>query len=262
MNTDRVKTGIDGLDRMLSGGFMRGDAVIVVGAAGTGKSTIGLEYLVNGCTKFGENGIYLTFEQLPQQTYRDSKAHGWDLEALESAGKLRVICTSPEILLEDGGEGILDDPIKEINAKRIVIDSLSNIETFSKTFDIRREAYRILNHLKIKGLSSMSLWENPQLVNPSVSATEFGLSFLADCVVILRYVEIESTMRKAVMVMKMRGSEHDRQLREFAITQSGVDVMTPFAGYDSIMSGSPKKSLSDAAVDAWTRAFEKGKNRS
>src|SRR3989441_8749006 len=84
----RQKTGIVELDAMLRGGFLERDAVMVAGSAGTGKTTLSLQHLVNGITKFGEPGIYLTFEQLPDQIYRDAENFGWDLKKLEEQGKL------------------------------------------------------------------------------------------------------------------------------------------------------------------------------
>jgi len=91
----RQKTGIVELDEMLHGGFMEPDAVMIAGSAGTGKTTLALEHIVNGATKYGEHGIYLTFEQLPDQLYRDAENFGWNLRQLEEEDKLRVVCTSP-----------------------------------------------------------------------------------------------------------------------------------------------------------------------
>ena len=111
----RNKTGIVELDEMLRGGFMDKDAVMVAGSAGTGKTTLALEYLVNGATQFGEPGIYLTFEQLPDQIYRDAENFGWDLRKLEAEDKLRVVCTSPDLLLEpEGEEQLLGETIREL----------------------------------------------------------------------------------------------------------------------------------------------------
>ncbi|HEY4673141.1 MAG TPA: ATPase domain-containing protein, partial [Nitrososphaerales archaeon] len=139
----RVRTGISDLDKMLGGGFMEGDAVLLAGSAGTGKTTLALQYLVNGVTQFGDAGIYVTFEQLPDQLYRDAKNFGWDLRKMEEQNKFRLICTSPELLLEtDGGESILDGPIKEIRPRRLVIDSLSHLEMFVPERELRKEAYR------------------------------------------------------------------------------------------------------------------------
>src|SRR3989440_8825702 len=119
----RNRTGILELDEMLRGGFMDKDAVMIAGSAGTGKTTLALEYLVNGATKFGEPGIYLTFEQLPDQIYRDAENFGWDLRKLEQQDKFRLVCTSPDLLLEPDGTGqVLDSSIKEIQPRRMVMD--------------------------------------------------------------------------------------------------------------------------------------------
>src|SRR4029077_4087092 len=128
--TPRVKTGIPEFDAMLRGGFMRGDAVMLAGSAGSGKTTIALQYLVNGIA-MGEPGIYLTFEQMPDQIYRDALSFGWDLRKLESEDKFRLICTTPRLLVEgSGAEELLDGPIKDIGAKRIVVDSVSHLSMY------------------------------------------------------------------------------------------------------------------------------------
>src|SRR2546428_1241067 len=213
----RVKTGIVELDEMLRGGFMPGDAVMLAGSAGSGKTTLGLQYLVNG-VKQGEPGIYVTFEELPDQIYRDAKNFGWDLRKMEEEGNFRVICTSPSLMLESGDGSLLDDVLKEVQPRRLVIDSLSHLEMFVKKDDMRMEAYRIVSYLKTRGISSILLWESPQISGGSYSVTDVGLSFLVDCIVALKPVEIESAMRKALVILKMRGGDHDKRLREYDIT--------------------------------------------
>ncbi len=105
---------------MLSGGFLEKDAVMLAGSAGMGKTTLALQYLVNGISNYGENGIYVTFEQLPDQIYRDAQSFGWDLRKLEHENKFRLICTSPDLLFTtDTGETVLDVPIQDIKPKRI-----------------------------------------------------------------------------------------------------------------------------------------------
>lgn len=238
----RVKTGIPGLDEMLGGGFMAGDAVLVAGSAGTGKTILGLQYLINGALKFNENGLFVTFEQLPEQIYRDANNFGWDLKKLENENKLKLICTSPDLMFEDAGKGhILNELIQQVMAKRIVVDSLSHFELYGKSDDFRKEAYRLIRYLKTKGLSSVLIWESQDITGlPYI--TEKGLSFLCDSLVALRYVEISSTMRKALVIMKLRGSDHDKQLREFEITSEGIRIAKPFTGFEGIITGSPRKS--------------------
>ena len=252
----RVRTGITELDAMLRGGFMEGDAVLVAGSAGSGKTTLSLQYLVNGIG-MGENGVYVTFEQMPEQIYRDAKNFGWDLRKLEEANKFRIICTSPDLMLESSGESVLDAALQDIRPRRIVIDSLSHLEMFIEKKNMRRESYQLINYLKTKGMSSLLIWESVQMSGNSFSVTEIGLSFLVDCIVALRPVEIESSLRKAVMILKMRGSDHDKQLREFEITSSGVKITSAFSNYEGVITGSPRKVGSDKFYELMRGASEK-----
>ncbi len=254
----RVKTGIVELDEMLRGGFMPGDAVMLAGSAGSGKTTLGLQYLVNR-VRLGEPGIYVTFEELPDQIYRDAKNFGWDLRKMEEDGKFRVICTSPNLMLESGDGSLLDDVLKEVQPRRLVIDSLSHLEMFVKKDDMRMEAYRMVSYLKTRGISSLLLWESSQISGGSFTVTDVGLSFLVDCIVALKPVEIESAMRKALVILKMRGSDHDKRLREFEITPTGVKIESAFTNYEGIISGSPRKVASEKFMDLFRGASEKRK---
>src|SRR5512138_3134011 len=97
--TDRVTSGTPGLDDMLGGGFVRHAAVLVRGAPGTGKTTLGLQYLLEGARR-GETGLFISFEEFPQSLYRDAASLGWDLPTLEKEGKLRLLFTSPQVLIQ------------------------------------------------------------------------------------------------------------------------------------------------------------------
>ncbi len=255
----RVRTGSVELDEMLKGGFMPTDAVMIAGSAGTGKTTLALQYLVNGITQFGENGIYLSFEQMPDQIYRDAAAFGWDLKKLEEEGKFRIVLTSPNVLLAGGGETLLDEMIKEIGAKRIAIDSLSHFAMFIGEDKLRLEAYRLVCFVKARGLSSLYLWEAPQLIGASFSVTEVGMSFLVDCIVLLRTVEIDSALRKGLVILKMRGSDHDKRLREYEITASGMKVFAPFNQYQGLMTGSPTKVASEKFKEMFSTVAKSNK---
>ena len=258
----RNRTGIPELDEMLRGGFLERDAVMVAGSAGTGKTTLSLEYLVNGATQFGEPGIYLTFEQLPDQIYRDAENFGWDLRKLEAENKLRVVCTSPDLLLEpQGEEQLLEETIKEIQPRRMVIDSLTHLEMYVPQGDLRKEAYRILMYAKTRGISPLVIWEAQQNTGQSFSISHEGMSFLVDCILLLKFVEIESAMKKALVIMKMRGSDHDKEFREYNITPQGFKIEGGFSNYEGIMTGSPTRSLAAEAANNWALAFGKNKQK-
>ena len=252
----RVRTGITELDEMLHGGFMEGDAVMVAGSAGCGKTTLALQYLVNG-VKNGDSGVYVTFEEMPDQIYRDAKNFGWDLRKLEEQGKFKLVCTSPNLLLESEGETLLDESLRDIQPRRMVVDSLSHLAMFVKESELRREAYRLIMHLKTRGISSILIWESPQMSGGSFSVSEVGLSFLVDCILALRPVEIESSLRKALAILKMRGSDHDKRLREFQITPNGIKIESAFTNYEGLMGGSPRKVASEKFVDLFRGAAEK-----
>jgi circadian clock protein KaiC len=256
----RVKTGIAEFDAMLRGGFMRGDAVMLAGSAGTGKTTLALQYLINGITTAGEGGIYLTFEQHPDQIYRDAKTFGWDLKKMEADDKLRIVFTSPDLLMGEGDPAaLLEEPINAVGARRIVVDSLSHLSMFAKNDDIRQETYRVVNFFKVKGMSTLLIWESPQMLGQSFGISDVGLSFLVDAIVSLKFVEIDSSIRRAIVVLKMRGSDHDKSLKEYEITKDGVKVHASFKDYQGLMTGSPTKVAADRFVDAFREAAAKKK---
>ena len=222
-----------------------------MGGAGTGKTTLGLQYLVNGATEFGENGIYVTFEQMPDQLYRDAMNFGWDLKRLEKENKLRLICTSPELLMESHGtKHFLDDSIKQVRPRRLVIDSLNNLVMVEGN-QLRKEAYRLLRYFKTKQISSLCTWEAPEIIGQGLMSANVGVSRIADCIILLRLVEIESSMRKALVVLKLRGSDHDKALREFKITSQGITLTQPFTGFERIITGVPRREIN--------REIDKGK---
>jgi len=251
---NRVKTGIKGLDEMLAGGFLTESANLVEGAPGTGKTTLGMQFIYSGITQFNEPGLIMTFEEFPQQYYRDAETFGWNFRELEQANKLRVIMTSPEVSkadLEQVG-GRIGALAHEIGAKRILVDSLSHFERLSSDpVELRNMLYSFINALKREGLTSVLTRESPVLIGESDSAEE-DVAFVADSYIMLRYVEIESAIRKALLVLKLRGSDHAKDIRQFEITSNGIEVRSKFEGREGILSGSPRR-MSESFIEAFVR---------
>jgi circadian clock protein KaiC len=253
-NMERVKTGIKGLDEMLGGGFPRHAANLVEGAPGTGKSTLGMQYIYNGITQYNEPGLILSFEEFPQQYYADAAKFGWDFPALEQAGKLKVILSSPEVSqidLEKVG-GMVEVAANEMGVRRILIDSITQFRRLTKDqVELRSMVYRFINGLKREGLTSLFTFESSALLGESLEDNS-SIAFIADTVILLRYVEIESAIQKALFVLKMRGSDHAKDIRQFEITSKGLVVRDKFEGREGILSGNPRR-MSESFVKAFVK---------
>jgi circadian clock protein KaiC len=248
----RVRTGIPGLDQMLDGGFLPTTANLVEGAPGTGKTTFGMQFIFNGIVDSDEAGIILTFEEFPKQYYRDADTFGWDFRQLEKDNKLRILMSSPEVTKADlesiGGK--IETLTREINAKRILVDSLSHFERMSQDpIELRSIVFSFINALKREGLTSVLTRESPALLGESASVDE-DIVFVADSYVLLRFVEFDSAVHKALLVLKLRGSDHAKDIRQFIVTDSGISVRDKFVGREGIMSGSPR-----SMADAFRKAF-------
>ena len=250
----RVKTGIAELDEMMCGGFLPQTANLVEGAPGTGKTTLGMQFIYHGIVQYDEPGLILTFEEFPHQYYRDSAAFGWDFRKLEQEGKLKVIMTSPEVSkldLENVG-GMIETLANETGARRILVDSLSHFEKLSDDpVELRSIQYSFINGLKREGLTAILTKESNALFGESY--TEESIAFMADSYVLLRFVEIESAIHKALLVLKLRGSDHAKDIRQFQITSHGIEVQATFEGQEAIMSGSPRRSMAESFVEAFVR---------
>ncbi len=253
MNVQRVPTGIVGLDNMISGGFLPRSANLIEGAPGTGKSTIGMQFIHSGIVDYGEPGIILAFEQFPEQYYRDAANFGWDFKAHEASGALRVIMSSPEVSAADivRLNGRLEVLVEQTGACRVLVDSLSHFEYMSgDPVALRRGTYTFVNALKRLGLTAMLTRENAALLGETPDSEE-DLAFVMDSYTMLRYVEIQGRVEKALLVLKLRGSAHDKDIRQYAITEHGVEVHSRFEGTQGIMSGTPTMTNTEAFAAAF-----------
>ena len=251
---ERIKTGITELDEMLCGGFLPNTSNLLEGAPGTGKTTLGMQFIHNGIRLYNEPGLILTFEEFPLQYYRDAASFGWDFRELERQGKLRIIMTSPEVSqldLENVG-GMIETMANEIGARRVLVDSLSHFSRLTNDpIELRSIQFSFINALKRQGLTSLLTKESDAILGQVYG--EDSATFLADSYLLLRYVEIESAIQKALLILKLRGSDHAKDIRQFRVTAHGIEVQTRFEGQEGIMSGSPRRSVTDSFVEAFVR---------
>lgn len=249
---DRVRTGVKGLDGMLNNGFIPCSANLVEGAPGTGKTTLGMQFIYTGIVEQNEPGIIMTFEEFPQQYYRDAANFGWDFKRLEAEGKLKIFMTSPEVTkadLENVG-GMIETLTTTMGARRILIDSVSHFERLTNDpLELRSILFGFINGLKREGLTSLLTKESAALFGEWYRGDSL-IGYVVDSYTLLRYVEMESAIRRALIVLKMRGSDHDKGIREYEIGSTGLEVRAKFEGREGIMSGTPRH-----MVDSFVQAF-------
>jgi circadian clock protein KaiC len=253
MSMDRVKTGITGLDEMMGGGFVEGTANLIEGAPGTGKTTLGMQFIYNGIVQAQEPGLIITFEEFPQQYYHDAAAFGWDFVGLEKKGLLKVVMTSPEVsrLDVESVGGMIESYVNQTGARRVVVDSITHFARLTQDpVELRSLEFGFINALKRQGLTSVFTRESPVLLGEAPENNSIG--FVVDSYLILRYVEIESTIRKALLVLKMRGSDHAKDIRQYEITEHGFEVQSKFEGREGILSGNPRR-MADSFVEAFVK---------
>ncbi len=237
--TKRVKTGCAGLDAMLRGGLLPGSAVLVEGAAGTGKTTLALQFILQGVAE-GEHGMLFAFEQFPEQYYDCAAELGWDLRQLQKEGKLLVVFTSPENFVEDleDADGKIASLLREHNTRRVVVDSITHFESLARDVgDLRSIETEVVNGLKREEATCLLLKENANILGKWNSAAN-KIPFIVDAYFLLRYLEMESEIKRCLMILKMRGSDHDKDIVEYAIGPGGLTLGGKFQGIAGIFLGS------------------------
>jgi circadian clock protein KaiC len=253
MKESRVPTGVKVLDEMTYGGFIPGSANLVEGAPGTGKTTLAMQFVCNGIMQYNEPGLIITFEEFPQQYYHDAMQFGWDLKKLEDEGKLKVIFSDPETTLSEFEEldGKFVEIVEDLGVKRVAVDSMSHFESLSiDEYELRDIERKFINSLKREQVTSILLRENDSLLG-QVNQVTSKIPFIVDTYMLLRYVEVESSIQKAMIILKMRGSNHHKDIRSFSITDHGIEVESTFAGREGIMSGISRYTPQDAFVNVF-----------
>ncbi|MFN8454590.1 MAG: ATPase domain-containing protein [Anaerolineae bacterium] len=235
----RLSFGAADIDQMLGGGLFNGTATLISGAPGVGKTTLGMQFLVAGI-KAGQPGLLISFEEFPSALIRDALQLGWDLRALEKSGQLKIIFTSPEVFFNSLRSQ--DNPLLATATfvpERVVVDSAAHFQRLSNDPLRLREIYNTLvNALKREGMTSLLLDEAVNVLEVQRGRMA-SLPFLVDTVILLRYVEVDSAVQRAIAVMKMRGSLHQKEIRRFEIQAGGLKIKEPFTGREGILSGSP-----------------------
>lgn len=235
----RVSMGVAGLDDLLGGGVPAWGTTLIQGGTGTGKTLLAMHFLLQGI-RAGERGILFTLEETPVQLRSIMRGLGLDLAALEASGDLLIRYTSPVELSTDRFLYEARQQLHAFGARRAVFDSITSMSlgiTSERRF--KEMVYAITKHLRGMGITSVMTAESAQLLG-SAQLTGDGVSFIADNVIQLRYVEIDGNLERAISVLKARGIKHESELRSMSISDGGVEIVAGrFRDMRGVLTGIP-----------------------
>ncbi|MBS2004424.1 MAG: circadian clock protein KaiC [Cyanobacteria bacterium SZAS LIN-5] len=235
-STKRISSGIETLDSMCGGGFFQDSIILISGATGTGKS-LTTSHFVNS-DRDGDRSLLFGFEESRDQLIRNAAGWGMDFAERERQGKLKIVCQYPEIAALEDHLIQIQEEIEHFKPTRVAIDSLSALERISVVKNFREFVLSLTEILKRREIAGFFTSTTPSLLGGQ-SVTEAHISTITDSIILLRYVEMFGEMKRGITVLKMRGSRHDKNIREFIIDNEGMDIGKPFANVTGILSGSP-----------------------
>jgi KaiC/GvpD/RAD55 family RecA-like ATPase len=237
--SQKVRTGIPGFDSILSGGFREGMNVVLSGPPGSGKTTLGMQYLYYGAKDFDESGIFVTLSESPISIKNSFMSYGWDIQNLIEQGKIIIIDARP-FKMEEGfvaldeslyrGESLpfmhlsqlILSSINRIGAKRLVIDSLSVLAMqYTNKFYARQGLQGMVHALESQGCTSI-------LISETGEDQDIPLDwYVTSGIILLHHMRREDTMERAIQVLKMRGIKHSEQILPMRINDLGIQIMHP-----------------------------------
>jgi circadian clock protein KaiC len=232
----RVPMGVPGLDDMLGGGLPAGYSVLVAGPSGSGKSILAAAFLTDGA-RCGETGVLAAFEQHP------SRSRNRGLIDLVASGRVGLLNTRTSDLSIDEIETLLMDEVRRLHAKRVVIDSLSGFElALAPTFreDFRESLLRLVTALTREGVSVLMTSELEDRYT-DLRFSPYGAAFLTDAIIVQRYIEVGSRLRRVIAVVKVRASAHSNELREFTIGDDGIRIGDMLPDQEGLLGGRPTR---------------------
>ena len=239
----RLPMGIPELDKMMNGGILEGDSLLVAGPSGTGKSVLASQFIAAGL-RTGQPAVMALFEERPIGYTHRADTLGLKLKAARKSGKLECLYLRPLDLSVDQITQEILDAVDRVGAKRLVIDSLVGFEmALAPGFreDFRESLYRMIVALTGAGVTILTTVEVEDNFT-SLQFSHYTVSFLTDDILRLRYVEIDSQLRKMLVVIKMRGGNHSKDIREYVITDKGMVVIHPRSTeYHGLTTGIPER---------------------
>jgi len=226
---EQTRSGIAGLDEMLSGGLPQGRTILLMGGPGSGKTTLGVQFLVKGFQDHGEKGVFLSFDETKEHLYNEMGAFGWDLATAEDERNLMFFDAragawkmKQEFVMDKFLPSLSKGVLEVIGAKRIVVDTLTSlILQYPDAIKRRNATVQLIDALNELGTTNLLTLElRSQGFGRSLQLEEY----LAHGVIVLQTMQISKSLVKTIQIEKMRGVNHDDQPRPYKITENGIEV--------------------------------------
>jgi circadian clock protein KaiC len=237
-STERVSTGVDRLDTMMSGkGYYRGSSILVTGTAGTGKTSLAAHFVDAAC-KRGERCLYFAFEESRNQIIRNMRSIGIDLEQWVKKGLLEFRNSRPTLYGLEMHLVTMHKAIETFNPAIVVIDPISNLIAAASMTEVKSMLSRLIDFLKMKQITAFCT--DLTAVGGSLERTEVGISSLTDTWLLLQVMEESGERNRGLYILKSRGMQHSNQVREFCLSDNGILLQDVYIGTGGVLTGSAR----------------------
>lgn len=241
VSSERIYSGIPRLDTMLGEkGFYRGSSILISGTAGTGKTSTAASF-ANAACKRGERCLYFAFEEAPNQIIRNMRSIGIDLEPWMKQGLLQIYSVRPTIYGLEMHLVKMAKLIDEFKPKVVIVDPITNLISIGNETEVKAMLARLIDYLKAKQITA--LFTNLSQAGGPLEQTEFGISSLMDSWLLLRDIEVGGERNRGLYILKSRGMSHSNQIREFLLTDKGIDLIDVYLGPSGVLTGSARAAI-------------------
>jgi len=239
VSSERVSSGIPALDHMLGGkGFFKGSSILVSGTAGTGKTSIAAYFAEEACRR-KEKCIYFAFEESPKQIIRNMKSINVDLQKYVEKGLLKFIASRPTLYGLEMHLVAMYKIIKKFKPSTVILDPITNLVTVGNVSEVKSMLIRLIDFLQEEQVTVMfTALSLNTIVNEQ---TDEGVSSLVDAWLLVRDIEFNGERNRGMYIMKSRGMKHSNQVREFIITDKGLDLVEVYLGPEGVLTGSARE---------------------
>ena len=238
VSTERISTGIERLDTMLGGqGFFRGSSILVSGTAGTGKSSLAARFAAAACNR-GEQALYFSFEESPQQIMRNMGSIGIDLRSPAENGLLHFRSVRASSFGMEIHLSMMVKAMNDINPTVVAIDPISNLSSVGDEKEVKETLTRLIDYMKMKGITSF--FTDLTFGGNALEKTQNAISSLMDTWILLKDIELNGERNRGMYVLKSRGMAHSNQIREFLITNDGLQLVDAYIGPGGVLTGTSR----------------------